>query len=47
MHVQINDIHMYTHVLTKYRTRKSFMMNSFLFNTQNDSFHDRVISIVQ
>ena len=47
-------IHMCTHIyiystyiLTKYRARKSFMTRSFIFNTQNKSFHDRIISLVQ
>ena len=47
MYVQIRDTHMYTHILTKYRARKSFMTKSFLFNRQNKSFHDRVVSLVQ
>ena len=34
---------MYTHILTKYRARKSFVTRSYLFNTQNKSFRDRVI----
>ena len=47
MYVQIDGIHMYTHIITKYRARKSFMMRSFVFNTQNNSFHGRLISPVQ
>ena len=47
MYVQIHDTNMYTNILTKYRVRKSFMKMLFLFNTQNKSFHDRLISLVQ
>ena len=36
-----------TYILTKYRARNSFMMRSFLFNTQDKRFHDRVTSLVQ
>ena len=47
MYVLIHDTHMYTLIIRKYRARKSFMTRSFNFNTQNKSFHDRVIYIVQ
>ena len=47
MYVQIQDTHMYTHILTKYRARNSFMTKSFIFNIKNKSFHDIVISLVQ
>ena len=47
MYVQIHDKYMYTHILTKYTARKVFMKSSILFNIQNKSFHDRVISIEQ
>ena len=45
MYLQIYDTHIYTHVLSKYRARKSFMIFS-LFNIQNKSFHGRVVSLV-
>ena len=38
MYVQIYDTHICTHILSKYRARKSFMTRSFLFNIQNKSF---------
>ena len=44
-HTNINIYESY--ILTKYRARESFTMNSFLFNTINKSFHDRIISLVQ
>ena len=47
MYVQIHDTNMYTNILTKYRARKSFTTRLFLFNTQNKSFHDRLIYLVQ
>ena len=47
MYMQIHDTHMYTHIITKYRARNIFMTKSFLFNIQNKSFHDRVISLLQ
>ena len=47
MYAQIYDTHMYTHILTKYRARKSFMAREFLFNIINKIFHDEVISFVQ
>ena len=47
MYVQIHDTNMYTNILTKYRAIKSFMTRLFLFNTQNKSFHDRLIYIVK
>ena len=47
IYVQIHDTSMYTHILSKYRARKSFMTRSFLFKTQNKSFHDRGIYLVQ
>ena len=34
MYVQVHDTHMYTHILTKYRARKSFITRSFIFNIQ-------------
>ena len=41
------NIYIYsTYILTKYRARTSLVATSFLFNTQNKSFHDRVISLV-
>ena len=43
MYVQIHDTNMYTNILTKDRSGKSFMKSLFLFNTQNKSFHDRLI----
>ena len=46
MYVQIHETNMYTHILTKYNTRKIFMTKLFLFNTQNKIFHDRLISLV-
>ena len=46
-YVQIHDTHMYTHILTKYRSIKSFMTRSFLFNIKNESFHNRVIYLLQ
>ena len=42
MYVPIHNIHILTHILTTYRTRKSFTTRSFIFNMQNKSFHDRV-----
>ena len=47
MYVQIHDTNMCTDILTKYRTRKSFMTRLFIFNTQNNSFHDRLIYLVK
>ena len=47
MYVQIHDTNMYTNILTKYRARKIFMTRLFLFNTQNNSFHDRLIYLVK
>ena len=47
MYVQIHDTNMYTNILTKYRARKRFMTRLFLFNTQNKSFRDRLISLIQ
>ena len=47
MYVQIHDTNMYTNILTKYRAGKSFMTRLFLFNTQNNSFHDRLIYLVK
>ena len=47
MYVQIHDTHIYTHILSKYKARKSFTKKSFLFNIQNKSFYDGVISLVQ
>ena len=47
MYVQIHDAHRYTHGLTKYRARKSFMTSSFIFNIINNSFHERIISLAQ
>ena len=47
MYAKIQDTHMYTHILTKYRARNSFMTKSFIFNIKNKSFHDIVISLVQ
>ena len=47
MYVQIHDTNMYTNILTKYRSGKSFMTRLFLFNTQNKSFHDRLIYLVK
>ena len=38
---------MYTHILTKYISRKIFMKKSFIFNIQNKIFRDRVIYLVQ
>ena len=37
-YVQIHDTHMYTHVLSKFRTRNIFMTRSFLFNTKKQDF---------
>ena len=37
-YVQINNTHMYTHILIKYRARTIFMMKSFLFNIQKIFF---------
>ena len=45
MYVHIHDTHMHTHINT-YSARNSFMMKSFLFNTQNKSFQDTVIYLV-
>ena len=36
MYVHIHDIHMYTHILTKYREINSFMMGSFVFNIKKE-----------
>ena len=47
MYAHIHDTLMYTHILTKYRARKSFIMSSFILNIQNNIFYYRVISIVQ
>ena len=47
MYVQIHDTNMYKNILTKYRARNSFMKTLFLFNTQNKSFHGRLIYIVK
>ena len=47
MYVQIHDTNMYTDIITKYRARKSFMTRMFIFNTQNKSFHDRLIYLVK
>ena len=47
MHVHIHDTNMYTDIITKYRARNSFMTRLFLFNTQNKSFHDRLIYLVK
>ena len=46
MYVHIHDTNMYTQIF-KYRSRKYFMTNELLFNIQNKSFYDRVISIVR
>ena len=35
------------HILSKHRTRNSFINKSFLFNLQNKSFYDRFISLVR
>ena len=47
MYVQIQDTNMYTNIQTKYRARESFMTSLFLFNTQNNIFHDILIYLVQ
>ena len=47
MYVQIHDTNMYTNILTKYWARNSFMTRLFIFNTQNNSFHDRLIYLVE
>ena len=47
MYVQIHDTNMYTNILTKYRARNIFMTRLFIFNTQNKSFHDRLIYLVK
>ena len=47
MYVHIHDTNMYTNILTKYRARNSFMKRLFLFNTQNKSFHDKLIYLVK
>ena len=47
MYVQIHDTNIYTNVQTKYRARNSFMTRLFLSNTQNKSFHGRLIYIVK
>ena len=39
-------IYICTYILTKYKSEIVFMTGSFLFHIQNNSFHDRVISIV-
>ena len=41
MHMQIYESHIYTHILTKYRARKSFVTRSI------NSFYNRVIFILQ
>ena len=47
MYVQIHDTNMYTNIITKYRARNSYMTRLFLFNTQNRSFHDKLIYLVK
>ena len=47
MYVQIHDTNMYKNILTKYRSRKSFMTRLFIFNTQNNSFHDILIYLIK
>ena len=47
MYAQRNYPNMYTNILTKYMARKSFMKRLFLFNTQNKSFHEKLIYLVQ
>ena len=47
MYVHIHDTNMYTNIQTKYRARDIFMTKLFLFNTQNNILHDRLIYLVQ
>ena len=46
MLVQIHDKYMYTHILSKYRARKSFMTKSYILNIKKKGFHYRVIYLV-
>ena len=39
-------LHIYEHIYTKTKEERVFMMKSFIFHIQNNSFHDTVISLV-
>ena len=47
MYVHIHDTNMYTNIHTKYRARESLLTTLFLYNTQTNILHDRLIYFVQ